>query len=86
MRELLVLPYDHQGLSPLAKNLATMLDRQGPANLRPFRRWLLDQVEHQTTNFYRRSLERRIDVILDKLRSVDFEFRKTALRILAEAR
>lgn len=86
LRELLVLPSSHQGLSALAKNFITMLDMHGPADLLPFRGWLLDQVEQQTTNFYRRSLERRIDVISDEIRSMDFVFRKTALRILAEAR
>lgn len=85
-RELLVLPSEYQELSGLAKNFVTMLDEQQPPNLRPFRGWLFDHVEQLTTTLYRRSLERRLDAIWHQLEATDFIFRKTALRILAEAR
>lgn len=84
-RELLVMPSEHHGLSRLARNLVTMLDEQQPANLCLFRRWLFDHVERLTTNLYRRSLERRLDAISDQIHTADFVFRKSALRILAEA-
>lgn len=69
LRELLVLPSDHLVLSPLARNLVTMLDGQSTVNLRPFRQWLLDKVELQTTHLYRRSLARRLDALVGQIRA-----------------
>lgn len=69
LRELLVLPADPLTLSPLARNLTTMLDGKSAANLRPFRNWLLDKVEAQTTNLYRRSLARRLDALEVQIRA-----------------
>ncbi|MBU1307673.1 MAG: hypothetical protein KKF33_19385 [Alphaproteobacteria bacterium] len=69
LRELLVLPPGHLMLSPLARNLATMLDGKSAANLRPFRNWLLDKVEAQTTSLYRRSLARRLEALVVQIRA-----------------
>jgi hypothetical protein len=86
IRELLVLPHDCQALSPLGKNLVTMLHSSSTANLRPFRPWLLDQLETQTTGLFRWSLERRLDELAAQIRNVEFVFAKSAARILVEAR
>jgi hypothetical protein len=85
MRELFVLPHDCRTLSPLARNLVTMLHRSSAANLRPFGPWLLDQVERQTTALFRRSLERRLDDLEGQIRHMEFAFTKSAARILREA-
>ena len=86
LRELLVLPHDHEAISPLARNLVTMLHGTVAANLRTFRPWLLDSIERHTTVLYRRILERRLDHLADRIRAADFVFTKSAARILREAR
>ena len=86
LREVLALPYDQEAVSPLARNLVTMLHGTSTANLRPFRPWLLDHVERQTTGLYRRSLERRLDQLADQIRAEEPVFTRSALRILREAR
>lgn len=65
LRELFLLPREAQTLSPLAKNLVTMIG-SGTSNLISFRPWMLDQVERQTTNLYRHSLERRVDMLIQQ--------------------
>ena len=84
LREVLALPHEHEAMSPLARNLVTMLHGTSAANLRPFRPWLLEQVERQTTRLYRRSLERRLDMLADQIRAARFVFSRSALRILRE--
>lgn len=69
MLELLVLPTDAAILSPIARNLVTMLDGKSAVNLRSFRSWLLDHVEGQTTNLYRRSLARRLAWLEEQIRA-----------------
>jgi hypothetical protein len=86
LRDVLALPHGYEALSPLARNLVTMLHGTSAANLRPFRPWLLEQVERQTTGLYRRSLERRLDLLADQIRAATFVFSKSAPRILSEAR
>lgn len=86
MRELLVLPQDQGPMSSLARNLVTMLHATSAENLRPFRPWLLDQIERQTTGLYRRSLERRLDLLADQIRAAKFVFAKSAARILRDAK
>ena len=86
MRELFVLPHDCRTLTPLARNLVTMLHRSSAANLRPFGPWLLDQVERQTTALFRRSLERRLEDLEGEIRRMEVAFTKSAARILSEVR
>jgi hypothetical protein len=84
--ELLVLPQDHKILSPLARNLVTMLHGSVANNLLAFRPWLLDRVERQTTSLYRVTLERRLDLLAGQIRTAEVVFTKSAARILHEAR
>jgi hypothetical protein len=86
MRELFVLPHACDTLSPLARNLVTMLHRSSAANLRSFGPWLLDRVERQTTALFRRSLERRLDDLEGQIRQMEFAFTKSAARILSDVR
>ena len=86
LQELLLLPQDHKGLSPLARNLVTMLHGSVTANLRAFRPWLLRRIERQTTDLYCRSLARRLDALAARIRSDPPAFTKSAARILHEAR
>lgn len=86
LQELFVLPHDHEALSPLARNLVTMLHGSAATNLRAFRPWLLDRVERQTANLYRRILERTLDLLAEQIRSAEFVFTKSAGRILHEAK
>lgn len=86
LRDVLTLPHHQAAMSALARNLVTMLHGTSAANLRPFRPWLLDQVECQTTGLYRRSLERRLDLLADQIRAAEFVFTKSAARILREAK
>jgi uncharacterized lipoprotein YmbA len=83
---LFVLPRDHQDLSPLARNLVTMLHGSVATNLLAFRPWLLNRVEGQTTKFYRMTLERRLDLLADQIRAADVVFTRSAARILREAK
>lgn len=83
--ELFVLPQDHKVLSPLARNLVTMLHGSVASNLLAFRPWLLDRVERQTTNLYRMTLERRLDLLGGQVRAAEVVFTRSAARILHEA-
>lgn len=82
LRELLLLPREAKLLSPLAINIVTMFGSR-TSNLAPFRTWLLERVERQSTELYRRSLERHIDMLVEEARSLEFRFTKSAFRILA---
>lgn len=82
LREVLMLPQAAETLSPLARNLVTLLGAR-TRNLRPFRPWLLERVEGQTTELYRRSLERRVDALAEQLGRFEFRFSKSAFRIIA---
>lgn len=82
LREVFLLPADARTLSPLARNLVTMCGSR-TRNLSPFRPWLLERVERQTTDLYRRSLERRLDVLIEQIGALEVRFTKSAFRILA---
>ena len=82
LRELFLLPREAQTLSPLARNLVTLFGSR-TRNLIPFRPWLLERVERQTTSLYRRTLERCVDVLIEQVGDLEFRFTKSAFRILA---
>ena len=82
LREVFLLPPTAQALTPLARNLVTMLGSR-TCDLYPFRPWLLERVELQTTGLYRRTLERRVDELVVQVRHLEFTFTKSAFRILA---
>ena len=86
LQELFLLPQDHNALSLLARNLVTMAHGSVATNLLGFRPWLLDRVERETTDLYRRSLERRLDLLAEQIRAAELVFTKSAARILHEAR
>lgn len=86
LQELFVLPQNHGALSPLARNLVTMLHGSAATNLQALRPWLLDRVEWQTANLYRRIFERTLDVLAGQIRTTEFVFTKSASRILHEAK
>ncbi len=86
VRELLAMPYQAGTMSPLARNLVTMLHGTCAPNLRPFRPWLLQHIECRSTSFYRKSLELRLDLLAEQILSSKFVFTKSAARILHEAR
>lgn len=83
LRELFQLPGAARMLSPLAMNIVRMLGSP-TRNLSPFRPWLLQRVERQSTDLYRRSFERRLDMLIEETEALEVRFTKSAFRILAD--
>lgn len=73
----------HEDISPLARNVARASSGSGPSNIGPFRQWLLDHFEAESSTLHRVVVERRIDALNEEIRHGLPVWRKSASHILS---